>query len=48
MKDITTSPDILTALMVSLVTLDQVNIPGKTAAASVYYEDRSAVGFGQG
>ena len=48
LKDITTFLDMLTALMVSLVTLDQVNIPGKTAATSVDYDDLSVVGFGQG
>ena len=34
--------------IVSLVTLDQVNIPGKKAATSVDYDDLSVVGFGQG
>lgn len=48
LKDINTFPDMLTALMVSLVTLDQVIIPGKTAATSVDYDDLSVVGFGQG
>ena len=50
LKDITTFPDMLTALMVRLssVTLDQVNIPGITAATSVDYDDLSVVGFGQG